>query len=148
MKKDYLKKICLLLLVLIFGYNVPKSSGKIHSSKTVEYFTEVEEIPILNKENVLIILKCKNIPHPEIVLRQSILETGHYKSKLCRTHNNIFGIRKNNKYAKYNSWVECIDDYKKRITSRYKGGDYYNFLKRINYAEDDTYINKLKQIKV
>lgn len=100
----------------------------------------------LNKEMVYKELIKQNVSHPEIVLRQSLLETGNYKSKLCKNHNNLFGIKKGKKYKKYSHYSECIADYKRLISSRYKGGCYYTFLSRIKYASDVNYINKLKRI--
>lgn len=101
----------------------------------------------LNQEIVLNELKKQNVPYPEIVLAQSILETGNYKSKLCKTHNNLFGLRKGKSYRKYNNYKECISDYKRLISSRLKDGeDYYLFLKRIKYAECKDYVQRLKRI--
>jgi flagellum-specific peptidoglycan hydrolase FlgJ len=98
------------------------------------------------KEKVLAELKKQQIPHANIVLAQSRLETGNYTSKVCKNKNNLFGIRKGNKYKSYNSWKESISDYKRLISSRYKNGDYYQFLERIKYAEDKMYIQSLKEI--
>ena len=85
------------------------------------------------------------IPHPSVVLAQARLETGNFTSKLCRTKHNIFGIKRGRRYASYANWRDCVADYKKRISSRYKGGDYYAFLMRIGYAQDKRYIQKLKE---
>jgi flagellum-specific peptidoglycan hydrolase FlgJ len=38
-----------------------------------------------------------------------------------------------------------VADYKARISSRYRGGDYYAFLRRIGYASDPAYTAKLKR---
>ena len=89
----------------------------------------------------------QRLPHPEIVLAQARLETGNFKSRRCRVDRNIFGIKHNGKYAKYRRWQDCVADYKRRISSRYSGGDYYQFLRRIKYAADEMYIRKLKQFK-
>lgn len=90
----------------------------------------------------------QGIPHAEIVLAQARLETGNFKSRVCREKHNIFGIRAGKKYKSYRNWRECVSDYKKRISSRYKGGDYYAFLRRIGYAEDRRYVEKLKKSKI
>ena len=87
----------------------------------------------------------QGLPHPEIVLAQARLETGNFKSVRCKRDHNILGIKHGKKYAVYKRWQYCVSDYKKRISSRYKGGDYYAFLKRIGYARDPLYIKKLKQ---
>ena len=89
----------------------------------------------------------QGLPHPEIVLAQARLETGNFKSMRCKVDHNIFGIKHGKKYATYKRWQDCVTDYKKRISSRYKGGDYYEFLRRIGYARDPKYIQKLKQFK-
>lgn len=44
------------------------------------------------------------------------------------------------------SWEESIKAYKDYVQYKYKGGNYYNFLDGIEYAEDGEYINKVKQI--
>ena len=90
-------------------------------------------------------IKRQSLPHPEIVLAQARLETGNFTSKMCKTKHNIFGIKHGGRYASYTSWRECVTDYKKRISSRYHGGDYYAFLTRIGYAQDKNYIAKLRR---
>lgn len=122
-------KICLISIGIILGSQICFASPK------------------LSKETLLIELKKQNIHHPDIVLAQSLLETGHFKSKLCKNHNNLFGIRKNGKYVRYNSWIDSVADYKKSIQNKYrKGEDYYSFIKRIKYASDPNYIRKLKKL--
>ncbi len=155
MEKNYWKERCLLLIGIFIGtlygryltpYNqmLPSLSNK---DTVVIYDTIVEKsIPPLNAKNVLKELKKQKIPHAEIVLAQSKLETGDYTSKLCKTHNNIFGLKKGDKYRKYDNYVACISDYKKRISSKYKGGSYYRFLENLKYAEDPEYTQKLKNM--
>lgn len=85
------------------------------------------------------------VPHSNIVLAQARLETGNFTSRRCREDHNLFGMKRRGKYAKYRRWQDSIADYKMRISSRYNGGDYYTFLKRIGYAKDQNYIKKLKK---
>lgn len=91
------------------------------------------------QEQVLSEIKRQGIPHPHIVLAQARLETGNFKSDLCQVNKNLFGMkggkgtRKRNGYAAYRHWRESIKDYKDRISSRYQGGDYFAFLRRIGY---------------
>jgi len=89
-------------------------------------------------------LKKHGIKHPHIVLAQAKLETGGYKSKVLRTHNNLFGLRKQGKYRRFNNWNESIIAYRDLVQYKYKGGDYYHFLHNLGYAEDPEYIRKLK----
>jgi flagellum-specific peptidoglycan hydrolase FlgJ len=157
MRKSYWKESCLLLIGLILGCIYQKHFGSLpikQETTIVKKDTIVKHdtiyaktiVPKLSKKSVLAELKRQNVPHPNIVLAQSILETGNYSSKLTRTHNNIFGLKKGNKYKKYNNYSECISDYKKRISSRYKGGSYYEFLEKIKYAENPSYTSILKDM--
>lgn len=97
------------------------------------------------REQVLAEIKRQGIPHPTIVLAQARLETGNFRSERCKRDKNLFGIKHNGRYAKYSTWQASVADYKKRISARYKGGDYYAFLQRIGYAADKQYTNKLKK---
>ena len=98
------------------------------------------------KEDVLAELKRQNVPHANIVLAQARLESGNFKSIQYKQTNNLFGIKKGKRYAIYRNWKQSISDYKKRISSRYKGGSYYRFLVDIRYASDSEYIRKLKKL--
>ena len=100
----------------------------------------------LHAKNVRAELKRQGIKHVDIVLAQSILETGHYKSNVCKKNNNLFGLRCGSKYHSFSHWKQSIAYYKQHIQNRYKGGDYYKFLANIGYAEDKNYISKLKNI--
>lgn len=97
------------------------------------------------REQVLAEIQRQGIQHPHIVLAQARLETGNFTSRRCRVQHNLFGIKHRGKYASYRRWQDSVTDYKKSISSRYQGGDYYAFLRRINYASDPKYITKLKQ---
>lgn len=97
------------------------------------------------KEQVAKELQRQNVPHWRIVLAQARLETGNFKSRRCREQHNLFGIKHRGKYASYRRWQDSVTDYKRSISSRYKGGDYYAFLKRIGYASDPNYQRKLMQ---
>lgn len=91
-------------------------------------------------------LKRNKIKHPDIVLAQAKLETGRYTSNVCKTHNNLFGLKRGNRYRSYRHWTESVRAYKKLIQSRYKGGNYYAFLERIGYASYPNYTLKLRDL--
>ena len=95
-------------------------------------------------EQVRAELQRQHIPHPDIVLAQARLETGNFSSRRCKVDHNLFGIKHRGKYARYANWQASVADYKQRISSRYNGGDYYAFLRRIGYASDPLYIKKLQ----
>ena len=98
------------------------------------------------REEVVKELIRQGIPHSRIVLAQARLESGNMKSSFYRRTNNLFGMKNGGRYARYNHWRESVADYKRRISSRYNGGDYYAFLKRIKYAEDPQYLIKVRRI--
>jgi len=112
------------------------------------------QLPTLGQtsEEVLKELKKQNVLHPEIVLAQSILETGWYKCKGCsRDKNNLFGLWNHRKkeYYYYKTWQESIGGYLRGVQYKYdenKYKDYYEFLTRIGYASDINYIKKIKAI--
>lgn len=105
-------------------------------------------------------ITCYNLQHPDIVFAQAVLETGHFKSNIFRTNNNLFGMRHpkvrpttslgaQSGHAKYRSWQESVEDYslwqsfcfKKKVNRL----DYLSYLSR-NYAEDTSYVLKLLKI--
>lgn len=97
-------------------------------------------------EQVKAELHRQGIPHANIVLAQARLETGNFTSRRCKVDHNLFGIKHDGKYAEYRHWRESVKDYKKFISSRYKGGNYFVFLERIGYASDKRYTRKLQNI--
>lgn len=120
--------------------------NKVNTIIKTDTITERDTMYVhLNSENVLKELKKAGVSHPHIALAQSKLETGMYKSKLCKTHNNLFGFKKGNSYKRYNNWKESVDDYA-RFNKRYTGGDYYLFLIKSNYATDPNYISLVKSL--
>lgn len=101
---------------------------------------------------VLLELKNQDILFPEIVLAQSLLETGFFNCTTCSMDaNNLFGLRnvRENKWYHFNTWQESIGGYKRMIEYRYNSKehkDYYYFLDKIGYAIDPNYIPKVKYI--
>ena len=149
MKQSFFIIIIIIIITTIFfiGMNYEKKKN-IAVKKLPVYLEEVNFNQ--NDSTVLYWINYFKIKHPEIVQKQAILETGHYMSKLCTEHNNLFGLydNKNNKYYEFDTWIESIIAYKWWIQDRYQYDekeDYYDFLKRIGYAEDDKYIEKLKE---
>lgn len=110
-----------------------------------EFF--LKEEPTSNA--VLEALYYYQVEYPEIVFAQAILETGYFRSKICKEYNNLFGLYNTKKqdYCKFNHWTESIVGYLKYIQYKYKAPeDYYDFLERIGYAEDPMYIYKLQEL--
>lgn len=92
-------------------------------------------------------LEYYDIYEPHIVYAQAVLETGHFKSSLAK-HGNLFGIYDSRKkaYKHYAHWIESVLDYKNSVQSKYKGGDYYDFLRDLPYASDPEYLTKVRKI--
>ena len=169
-ENDITNRLCYLLLGLIIGVvvtliSVPKSSPEPSENtiriEMVKDSTKVTskdknvkiakastptKVKILNESNLKAELTKHNIPHANIVLAQAKLESGNFKSELVRTHQNIFGLKRGNRYRRYSHWTECVSDYKACISNRYKGGDYYLFLNEIGYASHPNYTELLKSM--
>jgi flagellum-specific peptidoglycan hydrolase FlgJ len=94
------------------------------------------------------LLEAYGVKHVDIVVRQSVVETGWYKCTNCSLdNNNLFGfISSKGGYMKFDTWQDSVKEYAVWQKRFYKGGDYHVFLKRIGYAEDPNYINKLKTV--
>lgn len=88
-----------------------------------------------------------NIKFPHIVLSQAVLETGHFSSRVCLEYNNLFGLRKRNgEYYRFSRWEDSVKAYRDYVQYKYRGGNYFDFLQRIGYAEDKLYVGKVMEI--
>ena len=117
-------------------------------NQTIILADTIKSYSSLGDSNVYREIVSNNIYHPDIVLAQAKLETGNYKSKICTVYNNLFGLRKpDGSYYKFNSWQESVKAYKDWVQNKYTPpNDYYDFLDSIRYAEDDNYINNLRDM--
>jgi len=93
-------------------------------------------------------LKYYHIKYPRIVIAQALLETGYFTSRVCTECNNLFGLRRpsNGNYYVFEKWEDSVKAYRDYVQYKYKGGDYFQFLNRIGYAEDREYVYKIWQI--
>lgn len=101
------------------------------------------------KEGLEEALSYYGLENKDIVYAQAVLETGHFKSKVCLKYNNLFGLynSKEKRYYKFKHWAESVVAYKEWIQKKYQPPDnYYTFLENINYASDKGYISTLKSI--
>lgn len=107
----------------------------------IEVIKENKELTI---ENVLEELYINEVLFPEIVIKQVKLETGHLKHIY---KNNLFGFHNGKRFLEFESWQEAVKFKKTWQDKKYKGGNYYEFLMNLPYAQDPEYIAKLKKIK-
>lgn len=107
-----------------------------------------DDISLLTIENLYKVLDKYDVKFKKIVIAQALLETGHFTSPLCLQSHNLFGLRhpSDGSYYTFDSWEESIKAYKEDVQYKYAGGDYYDFLNRIGYAQDPKYTNKVMRI--
>ena len=101
-----------------------------------------------------------NIHYPHIVMAQAKIESGYFKSNIFKENNNLFGMRQakarpttssiaDNNYGFYNNWKESVLDYalfQATIIKSIKNEDEYFQYLRQYYAEDTTYVSKIKKL--
>lgn len=154
----------------ILGLCVSLITGFIWTDKKQEtqnqIITPEERIIILKEhnsftENKLIReIKGLNFRFPHIVLAQSKLETGNFKSGIFKENQNLFGMKEasvrintakgtNRGHAYYDSWKESLYDYAfycSTYLSKIKKEELYFQYLSDSYAEDPNYVKRLKSI--
>ena len=115
---------------------------------TKEVLEKAKALPALTIPNLYQEIIRNGIRHPKIVLAQAILETGWFRSPLCRNRHNLFGLTnpKTGKYYEFNHWTESVRAYYTKVQYKYKGGNYLLWLHKIGYAEDPMYIREVAQV--
>jgi uncharacterized FlgJ-related protein len=129
-------------------------------------YTESEKLILIrdadefNKEKLIQMLKELNVKYPHIVLAQSIIETGSWRSKIFLENNNLFGMKEARKrittaggtqhnHAYYNHWRESVYDYAfyqcRYLNSISSETEYYNYLSSY-YAESPHYVNSIREL--
>ena len=93
-------------------------------------------------------IRRNNIKYPKVVLAQAILETGWFKSSVCRNKHNLFGLTnpRTGTYYEFNHWTESVRAYYTKVQYKYSGGNYLLWLKKIGYAEDPGYIRAVIKV--
>lgn len=116
--------------------------------KSCEEVAAADNLPPLTIQNLIAEIEKNGIKYPKIVLAQAILETGWFKSPVCRNKHNLFGLTnpRTDKYYEFNHWTESVKAYYTKVQYRYKGGNYLLWLKKIGYAEDPGYIRAVIRV--
>lgn len=120
-----------------------KASLKTELQKKTDYITKSENnLPELTIPNLYKEIIRNGILYPKIVLAQAILETGWFRSSVCRNKHNLFGLTNpsTGKYYEFNHWTESVRAYYTKVQYKYKGGNYLLWLDEIGYAEDPNYV--------
>ena len=170
-----MKRKLVLLLFIVFIISNTFAPTLLSYKTNSEILTEIENIKIEYKlselenapfslENLYNYLTLLKADHKEIIMKQAIHETGHFRSKLFRENNNLFGMKmprrrvttaigSKNGYANYNHWTNSINDYiilQQKWKEKYDMvfNDGYKVLVLAHYAEDPIYIKLLKRIKI
>jgi len=126
-----------------------KASLKREQQKNVDDIIKAEnQLPALTIPNLYKEIIRNGILYPKIVLAQAILETGWFRSSVCRNKHNLFGLTnpRTGKYYEFNHWTESVRAYYTKVQYKYKGGNYLLWLDEIGYAEDKDYITTLTDV--
>ncbi len=133
----------------------------------VKFINEETKAIIIKEHNEFSREKLKtylielNVKCPEIVLAQSEIETGHFKSHIFKENNNLFGLKQAgigrpstakgtvSNHAYYDTWQESVQDYalyQAAFLKNIKTQEQYLEYLGQNYAEDSNYVSKIKSI--
>lgn len=126
-----------------------KASLKREQQKNVDDIIKAEnQLPALTIPNLYKEIIRNGILYPKIVLAQAILETGWFRSSVCKNKHNLFGLTNphTGKYYKFNHWTESVRAYYTKVQYKYKGGNYLLWLDEIGYAEDPNYLVEIISI--
>jgi uncharacterized FlgJ-related protein len=120
----------------------------------------IESIDPFNEYRLMAMMIELGIKFPYIPYAQSKLETGSWRSSVFIENHNLFGMKEatrrvstakgsNKGHAYYDTWRESVYDYA-FYQCRYLGNiktenEYFQYLSA-TYAEDTTYVDKLKRI--
>ena len=146
-------------LLLVFGFTSNPANKAQNLSQedkliVIREYNEFSEVKLIDKITEL------NFRYPHIILTQAKLESGHFKSTIFLENNNMFGMKEaklranlakgtNRGHAYYETWQESVIDYALYYSSYLRSinteGEYFEYLRQ-NYAEDPTYVQRLKQI--
>ena len=126
-----------------------KTSLKTELQKKTDDITKSENhLPELTIPNLYKEIIRNGILYPKIVLAQAILETGLFRSSVCRNKHNLFGLTnpRTGKYYEFNHWTESVRAYYTKVQYKYKGGNYLLWLDEIGYSENSNYIKTIIKV--
>lgn len=140
--------------IMLIDLRIEKSSDaeptKVENTDNIEHSAAPAFFSQSPEEGLIEALEYYEIQFPEIVYAQALLETGHFKSKLCTQYNNLFGLynSRTRSYYRFDNWWDSVIAYRDKVQYKYKGNtDYYTFLVNLPYTTDPNYIRKIKQLE-
>lgn len=133
-------------LLTLYSFSNPQTIVKVKNHRDT---IVVPEDIILNDSSITKELFKNDVMQINVALAQAKLETGYYKSKVCKENKNLFGIKYHkckyvkgqlNNHASYHTYKDNIKCYA-HVQKKY--------LKNIDgkYAEAKDYLPTLKKIK-
>jgi hypothetical protein len=160
--KIYIAILIVLGLLFMLGWFTGTNNYIINK---INHTTEVTDTMLVHgekfsEEALIRLLKDCHIKYPHIVLAQAKLESGDFKSKMFRQNFNMFGMKlarqrittalgEKSGHAYYRDWIDCVHDYgmyqSAMMCNVNNEVEYFTKLDE-RYAEDTTYISKLKHI--
>ena len=129
---EQLEKLIILYENYIHKKRESSTLIKHNNQQVISYYTgESHELTLANLIDVIEEIGLSN---QLFVLAQAVLETGHFTSPVCKNYHNLFGLydSKHKDYYRFARWEDSVIGYQKFIQYRYKGGNYLQFLKRID----------------
>lgn len=135
--------------------------------RVIQSITPEERMIVINQnkrlfseDSLIFILNELNVKFPHIVLAQSIVETGHWTSRIFKENHNLFGMKEayvrvhtakgtQHNHAYYENWIESVYDYAfyqcRYLSSISTEESYFKYLSE-SYAESPTYVQSLKKV--
>ena len=128
--------------------SIANASRKLGDADVLRYYDG--DSHELNLDNLVSVVREVGLEAQLFVLAQALLETGHFRSRVCKVYHNLFGLydSKRKGYFRFARWEDSVVAYQRMIQRRYNGGNYLDFLRRIGYAEDPRYTAKVAKIAV
>ena len=116
--------------------------------KTDDITKSENNLPELTIPNLYKEIIRNGILYPKIVLAQAILETGWFRSSVCRNKHNLFGLTnpRTGQYYEFNHWTESVRAYYTKVQYKYKVGNYLLWLDEIGYSENSNYIKTIIKV--
>jgi len=117
-----IRKVLIILFFLLISQKVKSQEVEQKGKDSIQLDPVSPSNQKFSKANLLAYIKEIRIQYPFIVLRQGIHESGHFKSRIFKENNNVFGMRKpvkrtstaigtNRGYAVYKTWKDSVIDY-------------------------------------